>query len=208
MYGFTGKPYRLHVFITPRIFALEFMRQRLCAEEDHFRAFKKSSNIKFPLKVGPFIFKNKSALLIVEKLLEIMDFQKEKRINYDPHHIISQRKQSNKNKPFDHQVVEGLEEVANLSCFVESLGIDESRSSELITTVQALENPRILTKRSLSEIENMDVDENSSCKKTKTLSQDDQVSSEIVAEDLKKIVLFTKKSVQLNDFSFGGENSA
>ena len=117
MYGFTGEPYKLPVFLTPRIFALEFMRQRLCAEEEHFGAFKKSSNIKFPLKVGPFIFKNKSALMVVENLLEIMDFQKEQRINYDPHHIISQRKQSNKNKPFDHQVVEGLEEVAKYVLF-------------------------------------------------------------------------------------------
>ena len=53
----------------------------------------------------------------------------------------------------------------------------------------------------------MDVDDNNSCKKTKILSQDDQVSSEIVAEELKKIVLFPKKSVQLNHFSFGGEDS-
>ena len=77
VYGFTGEPYRLHVFLTPRIFALEFMRQILYAEEENFGAFKKSSNIKFPLKVGPFIFKNKGALVIVEKLLENMDFQKE-----------------------------------------------------------------------------------------------------------------------------------
>ena len=146
--------------------------------------------------------------MIVEKLLEIMDFQKEQRINYDPHHIISQRKQSNKNKPFDHQLVEGLEEIVNLSCFVESPGIDEGESSGLITTVQAPENPSILIKRSLSEIENMDVDENSSCKKTKTFSQDDQAPSEIVSEDLKKIVLFPKKSVQIHQFSFEGENSA
>ena len=89
VYGFTGEPYRLPVFLTPRIFALEFMRQRLCVEEEHFGAFKKYSNVKFPLKVGPFIFKNKSDVLFIEKLLEVMDFQKEQRINYDPHHIIS-----------------------------------------------------------------------------------------------------------------------
>ena len=65
------------------------MRQRLYAEEEHFGAFKKYSDVKFPLKVGPFIFKNKSALLVIEKLLEVMDFQKEEKVNYDPHHIIS-----------------------------------------------------------------------------------------------------------------------
>ena len=77
VYGFIEEPYRLPVFITPRIFALEFMRQILYAEEEHFGAFKKSSNIKFPLKFGPFIFKNKGALVSMEKLLENMDFQKE-----------------------------------------------------------------------------------------------------------------------------------
>ena len=42
VYGFTGEPYRLPAFLTPRIFALEYMRQILHAEEEHFRAFKKS----------------------------------------------------------------------------------------------------------------------------------------------------------------------
>ena len=96
IYGFTGEPYKLPAFLTPRIFALEFMRQRLHSEEEHFGAFKKYSNIKFPLKVGPFIFKNKGALVFAEKSLENMEFQKEPRVNYDPHHVISLRKQANK----------------------------------------------------------------------------------------------------------------
>ena len=104
-----------------------------------------------------------------------MDFQKEQRINYDPHHIISQRKKSNKNKPFDHQVVEGLDQIANLSHLEESLGIDDGRSNESIVAVQALNNPSILNKRSLSETKSMDVDENISYEKIKTYSQDDQV---------------------------------
>ena len=64
--------------------------------------------------------------------------------------------------------------------FVESPRIDESRRSGLITVVQALENPSILNKRSFSKPEDMDVDENSSYKKIKTHSQDDQVLGEIV----------------------------
>ena len=56
IYGFTQEPYRLTAFLTPRVSALEYMRQRVHAEEEHFGAFKKSSNIKFPLKVGSFIF--------------------------------------------------------------------------------------------------------------------------------------------------------
>ena len=119
MYGFTGEPYRLPAFLTSRVFALEFMRQRLSIEEEHFEAFKKYSDVKFPLKVGPFIFKNESAMLVIEILLEVMEFQKEEKLNYDPHQIISQRRQLNKNKPFDHQVIEGLDKMANLSNFEE-----------------------------------------------------------------------------------------
>ena len=79
IYGFTGEPYRLPAFLTPIIFALEFIRQRFHSEEEHFGAFKKYSNIKFPLKVGSFIFKNKGALVFIEKLLESMELQKEQR---------------------------------------------------------------------------------------------------------------------------------
>ena len=138
-----------------------------------FWSIQESSNVKFPLKVGPFSLKNKSALLVIERLLKVMDFQKEQRINYDPHHIISQRKQSNKNKPFDHQVVEGLDKVANLSCFEENSRINEGRSNELTAAVQAPDNPSILNKRSLSETDGMDVDENISHKKNKTHLQVD-----------------------------------
>ena len=75
-----------------------------------------------------------------------------------------------------------------MSCFIESPGIDESRRSELIIAVLAPENPSILNKRSLSELEDMDVDENNSHKKIKTHSQDDQVSGNIISDDSKKIV--------------------
>ena len=48
------------------------------------------------------------------------------KINYDPHHIISQRRKQNKNKAFDHQEIEGLAQKANLMEYqpkVESLEI-------------------------------------------------------------------------------------
>ena len=51
-----------------------------------------------------------------------------------------------------------------------------------------------MNKRSLSEVDGMDVDENISHKKIKTHPQDDQtISEEIFSKDLKKMVLFQKK---------------
>ena len=139
--------------------------------------------------------------MFVEKLLESMDFQREQRVNYDPYHIISLRKQANKNKPFDHQVVEGLNEVANLFYFVEIPGSSEVTNSESVAVLQIPDGSNILIKRSLSEIESMEIDEDSSHKKAK-LSQDDKISSEIVLDELKRIALVPKKSVQVNQFSF------
>ena len=65
--------------------------------------------------VGPFIIKIKISLHVVESLLKEMGFPTTTSINYDPHHIISIRKQVNKNKPFEHQEVEGLDESENWS---------------------------------------------------------------------------------------------
>ena len=173
------------------------------AEDEHFGAFKKSSNIKFPLKVGSFIFKNKGALVFIEKLLESMDFQREQRVNYDPYHIISLRKQANKNNPFDHQVIEGLNEVANLLHFMEIPGSDQNTSSRLVAVPQVTNVSNILVKRSLYGVESMQIDEDGSHKKAK-LFQDDKVLSEIISDDLKRVALVPTKSVQVSQFSFEG----
>ena len=79
-------------------------------------------------------------------------------------------------------MVEGLDRIANLSYFEENSKIDEERSNELTTVIQAPDNPSILNKMSLSETDGMDVDENISHKNIKTHSQGDQIiSKEIVS---------------------------
>ena len=100
--------------------------------------------------MGSFIFKNKGALVFIEKLLESMEFQREQRVNYDPHHIISLRKQENRNKSFDHQVVESLSETTNLFHFMEIPGSNENTSSRPVAVSQVIEVPNILVKRSIS----------------------------------------------------------
>ena len=62
VYGFTHEPYILPAFLTPIIFALELIRQKLIVANEHFINFRKASEIKFPWVVGPFIIKNKSAI--------------------------------------------------------------------------------------------------------------------------------------------------
>ena len=102
VYGFFHKPYILPVFLTPVIFSLEFIRKKLTVENELFINFKKAFQIKFSLKVGPLLIKNKVSLLVIEGLLQDMNFMKATKVNYDLHHLISQRRQMNKNKSFEH----------------------------------------------------------------------------------------------------------
>ena len=105
-------------------------------------------------------------------------------MNYDPYHIISLRKQANKNKPFDHQVVEGLNEAANLLHFMEILGSDENTSSIPVAVSQVIDVSNVLVKRSLFGVESMQIDEDVSHKKAK-LFQDDKALREVISDDLK-----------------------
>ena len=65
VYGFVHEPYIFPAFLTPRVLCLEFIRHKLIVENEHFPNFRKSYEIKFHLKVGPFIIKNKSALRVI-----------------------------------------------------------------------------------------------------------------------------------------------
>ena len=203
VYGFTGQPYRLPSFLTPRIFALEFMRQRLLSEEEHFGAFRKYLNIKFPFKVGPFIFKGKGALACIERLMENMDFVKDVNMNYDPHQVISLRKQANKNKPFEHQAVEGLAEMANLLQFTDESKTETETHPASRSEIQITEGVSVAVKRSLAEAENMEVDEETSRKKAKLLEGGDMVDEEMPSVS-KKVALVPIKTVQVSQFSFKG----
>ena len=69
LYGFLYHPYILPAFLTVGVFSLELIRQKLVVENEHFLNFKKSSEIKFPWVVGPFIIKNGSYLPMMEILL-------------------------------------------------------------------------------------------------------------------------------------------
>ena len=96
-----------------RVFALEQMNQKLIVEDEHFLSFKKTLEIKFPWTVGPFLIKRKLALSVIDSMLKEMRFSVEAAINYYPHHVISNRRQANKNKPFEHSEEEGLFEATN-----------------------------------------------------------------------------------------------
>ena len=79
------QPYVLQAFLTNRIFSLEFFRQRLTFEEEQILNFRKSLDIKFPWEEGPYVFKMRVSLPIIDNMLRSMGFSLGAAINYDPH---------------------------------------------------------------------------------------------------------------------------
>ena len=91
VHGFFHSPYGLPASVTPKIFALDFIRKNLIVDNEHFINFKKSPKIKFPWVVGPFTIKTKDSLPVVEKLPKEMKFQNFRVVILPYHHSLDFR---------------------------------------------------------------------------------------------------------------------
>jgi hypothetical protein len=60
VYGCQEPPYLLLIFLTPIVFALDFIRKKIISETEHFLKLCKASNLKFPFIIGPFVVKTRS----------------------------------------------------------------------------------------------------------------------------------------------------
>jgi hypothetical protein len=62
VYVFEQHPYKLPIFLTQRIFSLEYITQRLISNQFHFSQHKQAINFKLPQEVGPFLVKLRTSL--------------------------------------------------------------------------------------------------------------------------------------------------
>ena len=71
----------------------------------------KKLKVTFKLKneVGPFIVNTRATLQITTKILSAMGFQQGEPWNYDPHVVISSKKNSHGQAPYQHQKKDELE---------------------------------------------------------------------------------------------------
>jgi hypothetical protein len=79
----------------------------------------RASNLEFPFFIGPFIVKSRSCLSQVQAKLTEFGFAQLQGRRYDPHQIISKRRQMNKSAPYEHEYVEGFDKLANLEVCVD-----------------------------------------------------------------------------------------
>jgi hypothetical protein len=119
VYGCHKSPYLFPIFLTPRIFSLEFIRQRIISETEHFLNLRKASNLNFPFIIDPFIVKARSCLSQIQAKLKEFGFAQLQGKIYDPHQIISKRILMNKQIPYEHEQVEGFDKLENLEVCVD-----------------------------------------------------------------------------------------
>jgi hypothetical protein len=132
VYGYQERPYLLPIFLTPRIFALEFIRQRIILETKHFLKAHKASNLKFPFIVGPFVVKNKSCLPHIQSKLSEFGFTQLQERKYDPHQIISKRVLASIQGPYEHEHVEGFNKLANIeTCVVMEVTMQHDQTKQI-----------------------------------------------------------------------------
>ena len=103
MYVYEQQSYRLSTFLTPHIFSLEVLRQRLHFDELHFASKKPTSTFKVPITVGPFVVKNKAVIELIDNMMACFDFVQDFYFQYDPRHIISKKRKRQKRGNYEHQ---------------------------------------------------------------------------------------------------------
>jgi hypothetical protein len=114
VYGCHESPYLLPIFLTPRVFSLEFIRKRIISETEHFLKLHKASNLKFHFIIGPFIAKTRSCLSHIQVKLKEFGFSQLQGRIYGPHQIMSKRILMNKQAPYEHEHVEGFDKLEKI----------------------------------------------------------------------------------------------
>ena len=84
-------------------------------EIEIFLNHKKASNMKFKYTMEPFVVNTTFSLLIIQNIIKSMNFQLDKKLKYDPKHIISQRKIDSRMGTYEHKEDEALTLMANKS---------------------------------------------------------------------------------------------
>jgi hypothetical protein len=74
VYGYQEGPYLLHVFLTPGVFFIEFIRQIIISKTEHFLKKHKASNLKFIFTIGSFVVNTRSCLPQIQDKLSGFGF--------------------------------------------------------------------------------------------------------------------------------------
>ena len=92
VYGVEKNPYKLPKFLTPRFFGLEILRERFDSDYIHFTSRNQVGTFKLPMIIGPFTFKNRNVVKIIEEVMAFFQFEEDISYQYDPLGIIKDKR--------------------------------------------------------------------------------------------------------------------
>jgi len=102
IYGLELKPYKLPIFLTPRVFSFEYIRQRIYSSYIHFASINKKYSLMSLAKVFSYIVKTRATFDIVEKMMKYFHFEEDTFWQYDPCHLISNMRIAASYVPYIH----------------------------------------------------------------------------------------------------------
>lgn len=183
VYGYEGEPFRLPKFTSRRLFALEYLRQRLNVENDNFLKNKKASTIKLNFTLEPFVVKSISAILVIDHILRSMSFEHDKSLRYDPNIILHQRRLDVNLKGYEAEEDEVLATLANTDLFEQvevgdgSSNSSEKSNQERVTGKQTEVPTPLKVKKSLKRhsADTMDMDEDVATKRHRISEQSKEI---------------------------------
>ena len=116
-----------------RIFALEYIRQRLSEDEVHFVVAKKKSQFKLKAQVGPFICNTRVVGEEENRLLKEIKFSLIFTWSYDAMGVISRLRVENKFTPYHHTARPEIKQYRNQDQWQENT-LQEAKGYILSTT--------------------------------------------------------------------------
>ena len=155
IYGSKEEPYRLLTFPTPSIFALEVLRQRLHSYLIHFASRNQASSFKVPITLGPFMVKHKFVVELIYDIMACFGFQEEPSFQYDPYHIISNRRKKQKRSQYQHKGTKEMEKLEN-KLTLSSEDEESDNIEEMDTTAMVITDDK--GKRPMEILESSHVD--------------------------------------------------
>ena len=109
IYGCMPTPYKLPRYLPMRLFALEYYRKIINADEINFVNAKKKANFKIKDQLGPFICNYREVVKEAFLILQRMEFRRSFFWRYDPLEFITKKRQKVKLGPFIHHPILEIE---------------------------------------------------------------------------------------------------
>lgn len=86
--------------------------------------------MKFRYTIEPFVVNSTASLSIIKDIMKSMNFQLDKKLNYDPKHVISQRKTIARLGTYEHQEDQALAIMDNHSYIEQDVNMSNNDQEE------------------------------------------------------------------------------